>query len=112
MNKLSLSLLFYLGFSIIITEVILCFNQILSNNLLKFSISITYNDLFITICIYILLSIIPVIFFYMWLILIIIKRILYFHQIFINKNIQIMNYLYHVYHIINYLLYFILDFIY
>ena len=112
MNKLSLSLLFYLVFSIIITEVILYFNQMLFTKLLKFSISITYNDLFIIICIYILLSIIPMIFFYIWLILIIIKRILYFHQIFINKNIQIMYYLYHVYRIINYLLYSILDFIY
>ena len=88
MIKLSLLLLFYLLLSIILTESILYFNQILSNKWLKFSISMTYNDLFIICCICILLSIIPIICFYIWLILIIIKYILYFHQIFINKYLN------------------------
>ena len=51
----------------------------------NFSITTNYNDLLILFCMCIFLSILPIIFFYIWLILIIINNILYFHKIFINK---------------------------
>ena len=87
MNKLSLSFLFYFLLIIIINEFILYFNYILFNIWSNFSISASYNDLLIIFCMCIFLSILPIIFFYIWLISIIIKYILYFRQIFINRNI-------------------------
>ena len=88
-NKIYL-FLFYFLLTIKVNKNLVYFKQILINQLSEIKILITYNELFIVFCSCIFLTIIPLIFFYTWLIIIIIKYILYLKKIFIDK---ILNYM-------------------
>lgn len=89
-NKIYL-FLFYFLLTIKVNKYLIHFKQISINQLLESKISITYNNLFIIYSICIFLTIIPIIFFYIWLIIIIIKYILYFKKIFIDKILKYMS---------------------